>query len=671
MQKMCKVMSLFIAVLLISMMHESSVFAINIGNVETISKIENETSGFSENEHGEIIKYGNCGSEYDAQYRLYKDGTLYVYGSRRNIVSCSSLRSYQITSVYIEDGISEINDEAFKNFVHLMNVKIPNSVKNIGIACFCGCEKLKEIELPKEIKYIEHSMFSGCSSLTTIRTSGMIEEIGSNSFYGCKNLEDIEGLMTCSSIGEYAFYGCNSLKKVVIPYNVKKIGTRAFSNCSGLETVEIFGPALVIQGTTGSYTYIECEFSECENLKNVILYYGSTKLEGTFYGCTNLEIIELPSSINKISKDTFYACGKLIIRCYEGSYAETFANENNIPIDLIHVHKYENVITKKPTCTETGIRTYICNCNEEYTEEIPAIGHEIIIDPAVEPTETETGRTEGRHCSVCGEILKKQEIIPATGKTENQTVPKVEIKNTFKACKEKPLELSINATQDDNFTFECEDNCKFKSEYYGYSSVISPFYIEYKKIYMLTFENSGEHIVSILKNGILIENIKVIVSDSHDYDDGKIEKIATCEKEGQKKYTCKVCGDSFAESIPATGHTSGIWKVSKKSTIFKSGKETILCTICKKILQERDIVKLKSNVKISKTKLQLKKGKTYQLKVKKKSKGDKILKWEKSNKKIVNINKRTGKIKALKKGKVTITLTMKSGCKAKCKVTVK
>ena len=109
----------------------------------------------------------------------------------------------------------------------------------------------------------------------------------------------------------------------------------------------------------------------------------------------------------------------------------------------------------------------------------------------------------------------------------------------------------------------------------------------------------------------------------------------------------------------------------KKPTIFKSGKEEISCDNCGKVLAERKINKLKSSVKLSKTKLKLKKGKTYKLKIKKQSKGDKILKWTTSNKRVVSVNKKTGKIKALNEGKAKITIKMKSGCKATCTVTVK
>lgn len=72
-----------------------------------------------------------------------------------------------------------------------------------------------------------------------------------------------------------------------------------------------------------------------------------------------------------------------------------------------------HVITesKAATCTEDGYVTYLKGANT-VTETRAKSGHTIVIDPAVEATETQTGKTEGSHCSVCGAIVMAQQIIP-------------------------------------------------------------------------------------------------------------------------------------------------------------------------------------------------------------------------------------------------------------------
>lgn len=80
-------------------------------------------------------------------------------------------------------------------------------------------------------------------------------------------------------------------------------------------------------------------------------------------------------------------------------------------------------ITTSPSCTEDGVRMYTCSrCTETKTDYIPAKGHSEVIYSAAAPTCTETGLTEGEHCSACGTIIKAQEESPALGHSWDEGV---------------------------------------------------------------------------------------------------------------------------------------------------------------------------------------------------------------------------------------------------------
>ena len=72
--------------------------------------------------------------------------------------------------------------------------------------------------------------------------------------------------------------------------------------------------------------------------------------------------------------------------------------------------------TKAPTCTEKGEEKRLCSrCDAVETREIAAHGHTEVVDPAVPATCTEAGKTEGKHCAVCGTVIVAQKAVPALG----------------------------------------------------------------------------------------------------------------------------------------------------------------------------------------------------------------------------------------------------------------
>ena len=95
---------------------------------------------------------------------------------------------------------------------------------------------------------------------------------------------------------------------------------------------------------------------------------------------------------------------------HNGNNGDNNGNHND-NTEKPHVHKYNSgVVTKEPTCTDTGVKTYTCvDGDDSYTETIPALGHN-----PVQRTETVTTKEawdepvlEPRYiCNGCGEQFK-------------------------------------------------------------------------------------------------------------------------------------------------------------------------------------------------------------------------------------------------------------------------
>lgn len=77
-------------------------------------------------------------------------------------------------------------------------------------------------------------------------------------------------------------------------------------------------------------------------------------------------------------------------------------------------------VSVEASCTAPGLKVETCNnCPATVnTEVIPATGHTEEVLPAVEPTCTEAGRTEGKKCSVCDAVIAVQTPIAALGHDE-------------------------------------------------------------------------------------------------------------------------------------------------------------------------------------------------------------------------------------------------------------
>lgn len=172
----------------------------------------------------------------------------------------------------------------------------------------------------------------------------------------------------------------------------------------------------------------------------------------------------------------------------------------------------------------------------------------------------------------------------------------------------------------------------------------------------------------ILSSLLLIGTSMVYADDcAHNWVINTMEE-SSCDQNGYIEYYCPYCNSKKTEILPLTNHIWSSYETIKKATISKKGKKESYCEECGKT-RYKSIKKLKPFAKISKKSLSLRVGKSKKLKAKY-ARGDKVKSWKSSNKKVASVSKK-GKIKAKRRGKATIIVTLKSGKKAKCKVTVK
>ena len=185
----------------------------------------------------------------------------------------------------------------------------------------------------KNVVYIGLKAFYRCDNLTNITIPSSVTTIGNAAFHSCTNLAYVNIPNSVTSIGNGAFYNCITLTKIQFPNNIKYIGQKSFEGCENLTSIVI--PDSVVE-------IGESAFVGCYSLTSITLSNNMTEIyDNTFRGCINLTSIIIPNNIISIGRYVFFNCGNLIIYGAKGSYAETYANENNIPF----MSEYSNIST--------------------------------------------------------------------------------------------------------------------------------------------------------------------------------------------------------------------------------------------------------------------------------------------------------------------------------------
>lgn len=213
--------------------------------------------------------------------------------------------------------------------------------------------KITKVVIPDSVTTIGDGAFDTCTALTSINIPNSVTSIGGGAFSYCTALTSIEIPNTITSIGLGAFQNCTALTSINIPNGVKSIENSAFNNCRGLTSVNIPNSVTTIGDSAFAY---------CLGLTSVNIPNSVTNIDNyAFYSCTELKSINIPSSVTTIGNEVFVYSTNLTIYCEQGSYAETYANTNNIPIKYTYIYTRPKVVKN-----ENQDITLTCDVNTIY-----------------------------------------------------------------------------------------------------------------------------------------------------------------------------------------------------------------------------------------------------------------------------------------------------------------
>ena len=270
--------------------------------------------------------------------------------NRKRLNYFEELNASGASRIEIPEGMTVIDNNAFKNNTKLKEVILPSTLKSIGISAFEGTS-LSKIEFPSSLTYIGENAFANIKTLTEVTIPKSVET-ASHAFYGDINLKKVifeDGIVTIPSGVLYN----TGLEEIVLPSSVKTIGSYAFSNNKSLEKIYLLDGVRQIEAGA---------FSGDSKLSVVELPKSLTEISRDVFSETpSLTHINLPSGITNIRDGAFYNSGLISIALPEelteigyGAFSRTHLSEIYLPkkLNSLGLDAFSNIDTlRKVTIT--------------------------------------------------------------------------------------------------------------------------------------------------------------------------------------------------------------------------------------------------------------------------------------------------------------------------------
>lgn len=298
-------------------------------------------------------------------YTIPESGLVYLPNVNFNLDGRSYDDDYYSANGVISFGSSVSRDSGGS----YSSYKGQSLYSDLGISTYYNSRSYKRIVLSSYCNYIRFVPDSGLLNVT----SGDTYNINSR---------------PTSITGDYGIIGDNGQISVIENQTIVNETNNTYTN-----------PATGLSGSITNWSYDYSDRSYNLTVQTTDESTGDTidNSVSVTYGDENVTIVE---------GDTTY-----------NIYYVLQQPEVEQPEPTEHVHSYTGTVTTQPGCTTTGVKTYTCSeCNDTYTETLPALGHDWTIKKQVNTTYDDSGQLVEQgytiyRCSRCGEEYRSNDSV--------------------------------------------------------------------------------------------------------------------------------------------------------------------------------------------------------------------------------------------------------------------
>lgn len=275
-----------------------------------------------------------------------------------------------------------------------------------------------EAVVPEGITALDSTIFKNNTRITSIRIPASVETLSGQQFFGATSLEHVWLPDNIADISALTFYNV----KAAFHVSAGSTTAKALSYRQKSFVLEDSGWSVQyrITSMTGEPTAIRL-VSVPDGWETFIAIPGEILglpviqiMAGAFSTQTQLTLAEIPDSVTSIDAGAFNEGVTLSSSCE--AYARSFAEANGYPWTH-NMQNAEPLEAVEETCTETGrtegLRCSVCGEVISGGEEIPVRGHDLLHYDAKAPTCTEAGWDAYDTCNCCSYTTYRD--IAATG----------------------------------------------------------------------------------------------------------------------------------------------------------------------------------------------------------------------------------------------------------------